>query len=192
MIRRFALLSVALHAALAVLLFERADPTRLFPAPALTVALSHLAGRGAPPPAPAQADTIAQPVPAQAPERGLSTATDAGQTAKARDNNTADAGDRQRRNHLQTMLRAAFEAQFVYPPLARRHGWQGRVRVALRIDADGRFSELRVLRSSGYAVLDRDAVQTLERIGLLSQAHPWMEGRPVHVELPVVYRLLES
>lgn len=185
MIRRFALLSLMLHASLAVLLIDRADSRRLFPAPELTVALSHTAERSTV----QSADTIVHPATARTSEQGFSTAMDVGPTEKAQDDNTADTGNGQRRNHLQAQLRAAFEAQFVYPPLARRHGWQGRVRIALRIEPNGRFSELRVLRSSGYAVLDQNALQTLEHINRIDSARPWLDGRPVQLELPIVYRL---
>lgn len=190
MIERFALLSVVMHAALAMLLVDHASPTPLLPAPVLTVAMSQAAVGNEQHPAPVR--TMARPVAAPILDRAPSTATDSAQTMLTSDNNMAERGDQQRRNHLRAMLQAAFEAQFVYPPLARRHGWQGRVHLALRIEADGRLRELRVLRSSGYAVLDQDALQTLARVNQLRQSHAWLDDRPVDIELPVVYRLIES
>lgn len=95
-------------------------------------------------------------------------------------------------NHLRTFLVTQLERYFVYPMLARRRGWQGEVAVALRIESDGRVRALRVARSSGYAVLDRDALATLNRIGVLPHAGPWLPGHTVDTEVPVVYRLTEG
>jgi periplasmic protein TonB len=81
---------------------------------------------------------------------------------------------------------------FVYPTVARRRGWQGEVAVALRIEPDGRVRALRVARSSGYAVLDRDALATLNRIGVLPRAAAWLKGHAYDTEVPVIYRLTEG
>lgn len=187
---RFAWLSVAAHALLATLWFDRTAPVRLLPAPELAVTLSEMGVHAVTAPTRAQASVPLVSAPGE--ESELNAATEDRPDARAQNNNLAELGEEQRRNHLQSLLHAAFERQFVYPALARRHGWQGRVQVALRVEADGRFSQLRVLRSSGYASLDRDALQTLERIGQLAQARLWLDGRAMQVELPVVYRLLES
>ncbi|MDW8293931.1 MAG: energy transducer TonB [Aquificaceae bacterium] len=72
-----------------------------------------------------------------------------------------------------------------YPPLARRMGWEGRVVLAIRIGEDGSLREVRVLESSGYDILDRNAVETVRRLaGLLPK--PPVE---VMVKLPVKYGL---
>ncbi|MDH4163582.1 MAG: energy transducer TonB [Nitrospirota bacterium] len=71
-----------------------------------------------------------------------------------------------------------------YPLLARKMGWAGRVTVSFIICEDGRIEDVRVRESSGHAVLDRGAVDTIR--GLTSVPRP-----PVRAELimPVVYRL---
>lgn len=186
---RFALMSILVHALFATLWLGHAPSTILLPAPALAVSLNEIAVQSTPP---APASFSVPRASTALPESGLNSAVTDATNSPAQDNNVVEQGDQQRRNQLQSLLRAAFEAQFVYPPLARRQGWQGRVQVALRVEADGRFSELRVLRSSGYASLDHDALQTLQRIGQLAQARLWLDGRAMRVELPVVYRLLES
>lgn len=101
-------------------------------------------------------------------------------------------GETERLNHLQTLLRGALEQQFVYPPLARRHGWQGKVELTAEVDTDGRLQNMRVLHSSGYTILDHDALATLTRIGELPQARAWLLGRGYRFALPVVYRLVEG
>jgi protein TonB len=99
---------------------------------------------------------------------------------------------RDRANHLRASLVTQMSRYFVYPMLARRRGWQGEVAVALRIEPDGRVRALRVARSSGYAVLDRDALATLNRVGVLPRAAAWLNGHAYDTEVPVIYRLTEG
>ena len=103
-----------------------------------------------------------------------------------------DAGPAERANHLMSHLRGALDRHFVYPPLARRHGWEGTVQVGLRMDTHGQLGALRVLRSSGYAVLDDDALQTFRRIAALPDARGWLDGRVFETVLPVIYRLTDA
>ena len=185
---RFVVLSTLVHAFFGML-WLKPDTTRMrLPAPELAVALSEIAVQ---PGARTKTSTSVPLATRSLSEKVSNRVTDTSGSA-AQDHNIAERGDEQRRNHLQSLLRAAFEAEFVYPSLARRQGWQGRVQIALRVEADGRFSDLRVLQSSGHASLDHDALQTLQRIGQLAQARLWLDGRAMRVELPVIYRLLES
>lgn len=88
-------------------------------------------------------------------------------------------------------VRAAAATHFYYPPLAQRRGWEGRVRVGLHISADGRLTRIRLLESSGYRVLDRAAVRSLERVAGL----PGIDGRlrgGREIELPIEYRLVDA
>lgn len=50
-----------------------------------------------------------------------------------------------------------------YPAESRRRGAEGVVRLALRIDADGRVETAQVTQSSGHAELDRAAVDAARR-----------------------------
>ena len=186
---RFALLSIAAHALFAIAWLDRISPVRLFPAPELAVTLSEMAGH---PSTPIRLSSRVPVISAPTLASAVKPVTQDAPTPESQNNDVTEPGEQQRRNHLQSLLHAAFETHFIYPALARRQGWQGRVQVALRVEPDGRFSQLRVLRSSGHASLDQDALQTLERIGQLAQARLWLDGRAMQVELPVVYRLLES
>ena len=53
--------------------------------------------------------------------------------------------------------------QLQYPRRAIRMGWSGRVTVTFVVLVDGSVAELRVSRSSGVALLDRNALETVER-----------------------------
>ena len=186
---RFVLLSMLVHALFGMLWLNPGTTSVRLPAPELAVSLSEIAVQpGMNAQTAASVPLATKPIP----RSEFNTVTRDTSGSAAQDHNIAEQGDQQRRNHLQSLLRATFEAHFVYPSLARRQGWQGRVQIALRVEADGRFSELRVVQSSGHASLDHDALQTLQRIGQLAEARLWLDGRAMRVELPVIYRLLES
>jgi periplasmic protein TonB len=89
---------------------------------------------------------------------------------------------------LQSQLAAAFD----YPWLARKRGWQGLVTLSLHIDQDGALSQWKILRTSGYSLLDHSALQAAQRIGRLPQAGHLLNGRSLNLSIPVSYRLLDG
>ncbi len=72
-----------------------------------------------------------------------------------------------------------------YPPIARRMGWEGRVVLSIRLCTDGTVKDIKVLESSGYEVLDRNAVDTVRRVAGLFPKPPV----EVVVKVPVNYKL---
>ena len=74
-----------------------------------------------------------------------------------------------------------------FPALARQNGWYGTVLLKLWIDEEGRVTEVRVEKSSGYGVLDAAAVNAVKRWRGRPARH---NARPVATEelLPVVFR----
>jgi protein TonB len=80
-------------------------------------------------------------------------------------------------------------SHFDYPLLARRKGWQGVVKLQVHIESNGRISRLHVEQTSGYAVLDQAALQTLQ-LASLPDAEQWMQGRAIDIIIPVEYRLV--
>ena len=93
---------------------------------------------------------------------------------------------------IATQLRDALAPYFAYPMMARRNGWQGQVRVGLRVEADGRLSHVRIAHSSGYRLLDSAALATLNHISTVPQAVGWLEGRHFDMVLPIDYRLIDG
>jgi protein TonB len=71
-----------------------------------------------------------------------------------------------------------------YPAVARRMGWTGRVSVAFTVCVDGSVEELSVVESSGFPILDKNALETIRKSCPLPKP-------PVRTALimPVVYRL---
>jgi protein TonB len=76
-----------------------------------------------------------------------------------------------------------------YPVIAHDNGIQGRVGCQFVVDKDGKLCNIQVVRSSGEASLDKEAVR------LISSMPKWkpgkQRGKPVRVTytLPVIFRL---
>lgn len=72
----------------------------------------------------------------------------------------------------------------VYPDVARRMGWQGKVVISFVITAKGAVKSFQVVQSSGFKMLDRNAIETVQ------EAAPFPKP-PVEAKLviPVIYRL---
>ena len=50
-----------------------------------------------------------------------------------------------------------------YPLIARKKGWEGRVIIQAEIDREGNVSEIKVIESSGFKVLDNASLETLKK-----------------------------
>ncbi len=75
-----------------------------------------------------------------------------------------------------------------YPLLARRRGYEGRVLLSVLVHADGAGSGVTLKQSSGHAMLDEAALDTVKRWRFL----PARRGAtPVEsrVDVPIVFRL---
>ena len=88
-------------------------------------------------------------------------------------------------------LLEALLPHFDYPPLARRRGWQGRVNVGLHVAADGDLTRIRLIKSSGHALLDRAAVRSITELRNIPRAAQWLEGNGMDLVLPVRYQLAD-
>lgn len=95
-------------------------------------------------------------------------------------------GERYHREQF-AYIRERVMQRLVYPPMARRQGWQGEVRVAFVIRADGGVEELRVVSSSGHLLLDSRALRAVESAAPFP--HP---PAPAAITLPVVFSLAAS
>lgn len=96
------------------------------------------------------------------------------------------------RNQLLGEMQTRLSHYLTYPPLARQRGWEGTVLLGLRVGADGHLDKIRIERSSGYAVLDHSALNSLARLGRLTGVSAWLDGRGMDMQLPVIYRLVEN
>jgi protein TonB len=83
---------------------------------------------------------------------------------------------------LSQKIRGAIQANLVYPYIARKKRIEGTVLVAFKINQTGKPEEFRIVRSSGYAILDTAAKETVFR------ASPFPVADKV-IEIPVTFLL---
>lgn len=74
-----------------------------------------------------------------------------------------------------------------YPRIALLRQWQGTVVLQLEFAVDGRLFGVRVLSSSGYEILDRQALEMVRESA--PQLPAALAGRPLSVDVPVVFRI---
>lgn len=73
-----------------------------------------------------------------------------------------------------------------YPASARENDWRGEVLVALTLGASGRAS-VSLKASSGYDVLDRQALEMLEEAARLVPLPPALRGTQIALEVRAIY-----
>jgi protein TonB len=83
-------------------------------------------------------------------------------------------------------LRAEVMKHKVYPRVAKRRGTEGVVRLLLTLDARGEAIELKIIESSGSAILDKAAIALIRKV--LPFEHGL--GRGFSVRIPVKYELM--
>jgi protein TonB len=77
-----------------------------------------------------------------------------------------------------------------YPRLARDRRWQGTTHLLLNIKPDGKLGEVSVATSSGYEILDRRALELLNKVKLPALP-PEIQSRAFAVRVPVRFALRE-
>ena len=89
---------------------------------------------------------------------------------------------------LAETLRDRIEELKRYPPMARMNNWQGKVVLKFVVREDGTVENLEVVQSSGHAVLDEAAMETIRRASPLPLKHEL--GKPrVTFQFPISYTL---
>jgi protein TonB len=76
-----------------------------------------------------------------------------------------------------------------YPAQAMASGWTGTAEIRVEVGSDGRPHAASVARSSGYEVLDRAALSTIDAGALRARLPDSLRGRSFAVVLPVVFNL---
>jgi protein TonB len=84
-----------------------------------------------------------------------------------------------------TAIRDSILGNLQYPMMARRRGWSGQVEVSFTVNPDGNVNDLKILTSSGFPLLDEQAMTAIRR------SSPFIPPPPMTVELvmPVTFRL---
>ena len=93
--------------------------------------------------------------------------------------------------HLRACVMNLITRQLTYPAIARRKGWQGVVKLELHIEPNGQISGLHIDETSGYSVLDKAALQSLQ-LANVPDAAQWLQGETRDIVVPVEYRLIDG
>ncbi|GKS57412.1 hypothetical protein YTPLAS18_09390 [Nitrospira sp.] len=75
-----------------------------------------------------------------------------------------------------------------YPAEARLKDWQGKVVVKLVVTNNGTIEDLTIVKSSGYPILDEEAVALLQRLSPLKLERPLGKER-ISLQVPIRYSL---
>ncbi len=81
-------------------------------------------------------------------------------------------------------IRDLIMRHLVYPPKAKKMGWEGKVTVAFTISETGMASALRVVAGSGHQILDENVMDTIKEV----QPFP-RPPAPAPLKIPITYRL---
>jgi TonB family protein len=83
---------------------------------------------------------------------------------------------------LRQIIRAALQANLVYPYIARKKQMEGSVMVSFRINRSGNPEAIRIMKGSGYSILDSAARETVVK------ASPFPAVNNT-VEVPIIFTL---
>jgi protein TonB len=75
-----------------------------------------------------------------------------------------------------------------YPKRARRKGYEGTVVLEVLVNRNGKVDDLRILASSGYAILDRSAVKSVKTWSF-KPAKKGNDTVDMWVQVPVRFKL---
>ena len=79
-----------------------------------------------------------------------------------------------------------------YPPLARERGWEGDVVVRIAVSANGTIASLSVKSSSGYEVLDEQALEMFRKAAARVPVPPALQGMEFAVDVRAIYNLKDQ
>lgn len=151
--------------------------------PALATAMP---GDQARPPLATQPAAVAAPVSDALPALAAAQATPAASAASA-----APAGEALL-DAYRRQLQALVSAPRDYPRLAALRGWEGEVRLRLRIARKGNLLAVQLDRSSGFEVLDQHALARLSDHGDFPPLPERWEGSELQVVIPIHYKLRKT
>lgn len=84
-----------------------------------------------------------------------------------------------------TTIRDSILGKLHYPLLARRRGWSGQVEISFTITPDGNIRDLRILTSSGFTLLDNEALSAIRQTAPFSPPPPLAAT----LTMPITFRL---
>lgn len=82
-------------------------------------------------------------------------------------------------------IRELITKQLVYPRMARKMGWSGKVVVIFTIAEDGSAYDVRVAETSGFRMLDKSAIEAVRKVA----PFPKPPGR-AEIIVPIIFSML--
>ncbi len=113
------------------------------------------------------------------------------QTALPAENATTQANNQQAQAKVVSLLINELRQYFVYPRLARKRNWQGKVLLAMQITPAGTVRNIRLTKSSGYPILDQAALKAMQQVETLPAMKNILQT-DLDIEIPVLYQLIEG
>lgn len=162
------------------------------------------AARPAPVPAPAPEPIVQTPLPEPAPRVARESSPPpaapispavAGALARIETRpapSASPAPDTAAQDHYRVSLNIAAARFKRYPRAAIDNSWEGEVVVLMTIAANGRIASLRVRSSSGYEILDRQALDMFRNAKTFVPIPLELRGREFELELRAIYGLRDQ
>lgn len=86
-------------------------------------------------------------------------------------------------------LARAIAAKKQYPRVAQMRGWQGEVLIDLKLDANGTVLATTILQSSGFEVLDKQALEMVKKAAPFPPPPEILKSSIFNIQVPVSFKL---
>lgn len=93
------------------------------------------------------------------------------------------------RSNYGNELSREFAKHKQYPRVARMRGWQGTSRIELQIDATGAVTAINILESSGFEILDKQAIESVQKALPLPPIPEELRGKDFTIVVPMKFSL---
>lgn len=133
-------------------------------------------------------DTPASPPAANSTPAAALTASSAAPAATSETAPSAPANDSAALERYGRSLAELLARQQQYPRLAAMRGWEGEVRVQVRVARKGNIVDVQLAHSSGFAVLDQQALQLLAAAALPPLPDS-VRGSEIQLIVPIHFKL---
>lgn len=79
-----------------------------------------------------------------------------------------------------------------YPKIAQMRGWQGETMVELQLDGSGKLKSKKIVQSSGYDALDKQALDMVEKAAPFPMPPDVLRGNSFSIRVPIPFKLEAS
>jgi protein TonB len=76
-----------------------------------------------------------------------------------------------------------------YPRIAQMRGWQGEAIVELQLDGNGKLKSKKIIQSSGYDALDKQALDMVEKAAPFPAPPEVLRGSSFSIKVPIPFKL---